>query len=363
MSSPKFHVEPDVRRAEGPPLELYFDARWFEALRDRVFARAWLGVDDVGSLAEPGFVRPHVLLEGCLDEPLLLARARDGALRCLSNACTHRGNLVVQREERVQNLVCSYHGRRFELDGRCRSMPEFRGVEGFPSPADDLRPVPLGLLGTLAFASLAPPATFEEWLAPVLARVGFLPLDRLALDPPASRDFEFDANWALYCDNYLEGFHIPFLHEALNEKLDFAKYRTELFDLASVQVGPAAEGEIAFDLPKGHVDFGERVAGYYFWLWPTTMLNVYPWGISVNLVRPISPTRTRVRFLAYVLDASKRALGAGTGLDRVEMEDEAAVMAVQRGVRSRFARRARYSPTQETGVHHFHRLLARALEV
>ena len=49
--------------------------------------------------------------------------------------------------------------------------------------------------------------------------------------------------------------------------------------------------------------------------------------------------------------------GAGGALDRVEAEDEAIVEAVQRGVRSRFYARGRYSPAREQGVHHFHRLL------
>jgi choline monooxygenase len=35
---------------------------------------------------------------------------------------------------------------------------------------------------------------------------------------------------------------------------------------------------------------------------------------------------------------------------------------VQRGVKSRFYNRGRYSPKREMGVHHFHRLLAEALE-
>jgi choline monooxygenase len=87
------------------------------------------------------------------------------------------------------------------------------------------------------------------------------------------------------------------------------------------------------------------------------MLNFYPWGLSVNLVQPRGIDRTRVAFRSFVWDASKLEAGAGSGLDRVEAEDEAIVQAVQRGVRSRFYRRGRYSPTRERGVHHFHRLL------
>jgi choline monooxygenase len=91
------------------------------------------------------------------------------------------------------------------------------------------------------------------------------------------------------------------------------------------------------------------------------MLNFYPWGLSLNLVTPEAIDRTRVAFRSYVWDDTKRAAGAGAGLDRVEMEDEAIVQAVQRGVRSRLYRGGRYSPARERGVHHFHRLLCEFL--
>jgi choline monooxygenase len=100
------------------------------------------------------------------------------------------------------------------------------------------------------------------------------------------------------------------------------------------------------------------VAAYYCWLFPSTMFNVYPWGVSVNVVTPLAVDRTRVSFLPFVWDAAKRDAGAGAGLDRVEREDEAIVESVQRGVRSRLYDRGRYSPAREGGVHHFHRLLA-----
>ncbi|MDW8075962.1 MAG: SRPBCC family protein, partial [Bacteroidota bacterium] len=53
--------------------------------------------------------------------------------------------------------------------------------------------------------------------------------------------------------------------------------------------------------------------------------------------------------------------GAGAELDRVEREDEAVVEAVQRGIQSRFYGAGRFSPSQEQGVHHFHRLIAKVL--
>jgi len=78
----------------------------------------------------------------------------------------------------------------------------------------------------------------------------------------------------------------------------------------------------------------------------------------VNVVTPLAVDRTKVSFIPFVWDDTKRDHGAGAGLDRVEREDEAVVEAVQRGVRSRLYERGRYSPKREPGVHHFHRLLA-----
>jgi choline monooxygenase len=59
-----------------------------------------------------------------------------------------------------------------------------------------------------------------------------------------------------------------------------------------------------------------------------------------------------------VRDRALLGAGAGGALDEVEMEDEAVVKTVQRGLRSRFYSKGRYSPTREQGVHHFHRLVA-----
>ncbi|MBI3724763.1 aromatic ring-hydroxylating dioxygenase subunit alpha [bacterium] len=360
-SQEPFHIEEDIRRAETPPAAFYREPRFLDLARERVFARSWQLVPEAERLREPGQLVPFSLLEGCLDEPLLLTRDAQGEVRCLSNVCTHRGNVVVKDDCRGQGMRCGYHGRRFGLDGRFQSMPEFEGAEGFPSPRDDLPRVALGRLGSFTFASVAPASPLESLVAPVRERLAWFPFEKLALDRSRSRDYLVQASWALYLDNYLEGFHIPYVHPALSGALSYPSYRTETFEQGSVQIGVAALGEDTFELPPSSADAGQRIAAYYFWLFPNTMLNVYPWGISVNVVVPLAVDRTRVSFLSYVSDPSKLDRGAGSGLDRVEKEDEAVVESVQRGVRSRLYERGRYSPSREIGVHHFHRLLARAL--
>ncbi len=357
----RLDIDADIARASTLPGSFYRDPAMFERVRERVFADSWLFVGDASDIAAPGRAKPIVLLEGFLDEPLVLVRGQDAKLRCLSNVCTHRGNLVVAEPCQRTTLVCSYHGRRFDLDGKMRSSPEFEAAGDFPSRRDDLPEVALETLGPFAFAALAPKRPFDELVGDLRARMSWMPLERAVLDASRSRDYEFDGNWALYCDNFLEGFHIPFLHASLNAVVDFEQYTTELFRSSSVQIALAKDPRDAFDFERSAPDHGQSIAAYYWWLFPNLMLNVYPWGISVNWVKPLAVDRTRVSFLTYVWDASRLDRGAGSGLDRVEREDEAVVEAVQKGVRSRLYQRGRYSPTREQGVHHFHRMLAARL--
>ncbi len=362
MNRPQsLEIDPDIRQASTLPAWVYADPEMFEAMRERVFVPSWQFVGDTDQVKVPGQVHPFGLLDGLLNEPLLLARDRDDQLHCISNVCTHRGNLVMENAGVVSGLRCRYHGRRFTLDGRLQSMPEFETAAGFPTEADNLPRVPFGAWEKFLFASLAPSHPLEDLLVDVKARCGWLPIDDAVFDASRSRDYLVRANWALYCDNYLEGFHLPYVHAGLAGRLDYSSFRTELFALANLQVGVAADGEEAFDLPAGSPDNGQRIAAYYWWLFPNTMLNFYPWGISVNVVRPLAVDRTKVSFLTYVWDPSRLDRGAGAALDRVEREDEAVVEAVQKGIGSRLYERGRYSPTREQGVHHFHRLLAGVL--
>jgi choline monooxygenase len=301
------------------------------------------------------------MLPGLLDEPLLLARDAQGTLRCLSNVCTHRGNILVHAPCRGDQIRCGYHSRRFDLAGRMTFMPEFEQARHFPSPADHLPQVRFGRWGDLGFASVHPAAPLEDFLGDVQSRLAWLPLAQFRPDPSRSREYTVQAHWALYVENYLEGFHVPFVHPALNRTLDYANYTSEIFRFANLQLAMARDGEPAFELPPSSPDHGQRVAAYYFWVFPNLMLNFYPWGLSLNLVQPRGLSQCTVAFRSFVWDASRLDAGAGGARHDVEMEDEAVVQSVQRGVRSRWYRSGRYSPTRERGVHHFHRLLCEFL--
>lgn len=340
--------DPDIVRARTPDARFYLDDAAFAAVRERVFARSWQWLGDLAEVDAPGSVAPRTLLPGLLDEPLLLARDAAGSLRCLPNVCTHRGHRLVDAPCRRTDIRCPYHSRRFDLDGRMTFMPGFDGVPDFPDAHDHLHALPFETFGGHGFVALdgTPLCALSELFAPVREQLPGLALEAFVHDPARDRTFEFDAHWALYVENYLEGLHIPFVHPGLMQALDWQRYRYELHPWGNVQLGLDEQGGIA---------------ARYFWLFPNLMLNFYPWGLSVNQVQPLAPGRTRVVFRSYVSRPELLGQGAGAALDTVEQEDEAAVQSVQRGLRSRLYRSGRYAPQHERGVHQFHRLLARCL--
>lgn len=349
-----FKIDENIAVAETPPREFYVDQSVFESQKN-AFAQTWQYAGDVGELA-PMSVSPLQLLPGFLDDPLLLTSGSDGIIRCVSNVCTHRANLLVNEPANCHEIRCNYHGRRFDLDGKFKSMPGFEGVENFPCEKDDLPELNLNAFAGLQFTSLNPKAEFNAVFGDMMERMSFLPLHDLKFDESRSENFEVNANWALYCDNYLEGFHIPFVHPTLNAELSFGDYEYELFNHSNLQIGIGKSGENVFQIPEGHPDHGKNISAYYWWVYPNLMFNFYPWGLSFNIVNPVAVDLTKVSFRTYVMDETKLDSGAGSGLGRVEEEDEEVVERVQMGIRSRLYHRGRYSASMEKCVHHFHRL-------
>jgi len=344
-----FEIDPNIRKAKTLSAEFYTDERYFELSKEKIFARTW---QFLGKADEVEVLKPVTILPGFLDEPVLIVKSSE-SFSCLSNVCTHRGKILVEESCNADLIRCSYHGRRFLLDGRCISMPEFEGVEGFPCESDNLQNLPFAERQGFLFTSIDPVDTFEAFVNGAAVRLDEVGHEGLRLT--ATREYEVSAHWALYCENYLEGFHIPYVHHGLNEVVDYGSYTTETFRYSSLQTGYS---DVAANPTAGVPRFVSEVAARYLFIFPNLMFNFYPWGISVNVVRPITPNKTVVEFLTYVRDETLLEKGAGADLHTVEMEDEAVVESVQRGIRSRFYSHGRYSPTREQGTHQFHRLIA-----
>lgn len=356
-----FFIDADIRKARTLPASFYKDKHIFNRLLEEVLVASWQFIGHNALLPESSYAYPFMLLEDSLDEPLVLVKDKENNIHCLSNVCTHRGMFLIDQPGKYRLFSCKYHGRSFNLDGQFRSMPEFKETENFPSEMDNLPSLKLGKLGNFFFTSLAPQLSFEQVFQPILDRMYWFPFEDLVYNNTESNVYTIKTHWALYCDNYLEGFHVPFVHPTLNNVLEYKEYNTEIFDYCNLQLGVASEGSPTFDLPLDAPDYGKGIFAYYWWIFPNMMLNIYTWGISINIVEPIDKDNTRVVFKTYLFGDKRSNAFAEAALHQTEMEDEAVVQRVHKGLQSRLYKYGRFSPTKEQGVHHFHRLLAAAL--
>ena len=358
-----FYVNPDITKAETLPASFYRDAKIFEQMKEDIFVKSWQFIGDSPSLVPiDGFAHPFSYMENYLHEPMVLVRDKESKIRCMTNVCTHRGNLIAHNAGNVsRGLSCMYHGRRWNLEGQFKHMPEFQEAQDFPRPCDNLHQFKLEEWGPFLFTALDPEVDFSVIREFLEKYIGFFPMNEFKKDTISSKDYLVNCHWSLYCDNYLEGFHIPFVHPDLNAALDYDTYTTELFEYGTLQIGYADGAEETFDLPEPHPCFGKKVAAFYFWIFPNIMMNFYPWGLSINIVKPISPSKTKVSFISYLHGENRFEGAASAAIDKVEREDEFVVEGVHKGLQSRFYKAGRFSPSREQGVHHFHRMLAERL--
>ena len=218
-------------------------------------------------------------------------------------------------------------------------MPKFENVIGFPSVNDNLTKIHISKWRQFIFCSLNNNLKIDQFFSDMDKRIGWMPIEDFIFEPKLSKDYEVKANWALYCDNYLEGFHIPFVHHD-TKQFEYDEYSVELFPYSKTTWNWKGWKD-CFDLPNSSVDY-KNIIAYYFWVFPNMMFNFYPWGLSLNIVKPISKDLTKIEFRSFVWDKTKLQIGAGSNLDKVE-EDEEIVESVQKGVNSRFYNRGRFS--------------------
>jgi choline monooxygenase len=373
------HVDAELARAETLPAAAFTDPAFLEVELKTTFAASWSmipqtwplpGADDTRSLWELVSVRgAHVPLT-LLGKPLYLQRDWDEVLHCFPNVCTHAWHPLVDGPGRARTVVCPQHGRTFDCAGRFVGQQGFskEALEGFPRECDHLRDLPVGAWEPFLFTSLGRPAQpFDAWLAPVKESLGALKLTSLRRRMHGEEVREVEGNWKLHAWNYMDTFHITYLHKApggLADAIDMSTYRTELFDGASLQWAYAKDPASGFDpdvLPARFRDPARperRVFALWWFLFPNVTLNFYPWGLSVNIYMPVPgrPDRTLFAWHHFVADDDKYAQREERWLSaQVDAEDVLAMKQVRRGVASGLAPRGRFAPKVETGPHWFHR--------
>jgi choline monooxygenase len=291
----------------------------------------------------------------------VLAVNDSGVLRAFLNVCRHRAGPIAEGCGRQKLFACRYHGWVYDLKGQLLRAPEMEGVADFDPARIRLDSVRIERLGPMLFVTLDPEIPSLREFFPQLA-ADCAPYGVETMGYVASHTYQVAANWKVYIDNFLEGYHIPLVHPALDRELDYRRYVTTLREHHVMQFCPIREQ----GAEHYRVSPGDPPAGY-FWLYPNMMLNLYQGQLQANVVIPRGVDRCDVRFDWFaplpvpdpVRDARWRELVDFS--DQIQAEDAGMCEKVQRNLHSRAYRPGHYSPRRESGVHHFHGLLRAAL--
>src|SRR4030095_15108459 len=90
---PRFFVDADISVAKTIDTAVYTSPEVFEEMKEKIFSTSWQFIGNTDLVDEKNNCYPVTLLPGYIDEPLLLTKDINGGFHCMSNVCTHRGNL------------------------------------------------------------------------------------------------------------------------------------------------------------------------------------------------------------------------------------------------------------------------------
>ncbi|OBK82449.1 hypothetical protein A5649_08930 [Mycolicibacter heraklionensis] len=186
------------------PREAFVDRRRFEAelamLVNVPHVIGW-----AGEVADPG----QYTTKDVMGVPVLVTRARDGALRAFVNGCAHRGAQVAADCGTTRLFTCPYHGWTYGLDGRLTGAPARKMFAG-AAEGRGLTPLPVSEEAGLIVVGLRPDVCVRN----VFGEVGqhLVEYDFSTRHHAETRRFTIAANWKLAVDVNFEGYHFPFVH-------------------------------------------------------------------------------------------------------------------------------------------------------
>lgn len=365
-ATPEHALDRDPARSYTLPARFYTDPEIFQAEREAIFYRGWHMACHANDLAEIG----SYVTAAIFDQKVFICRGKDNVLRGFYNVCAHRAHELLAGIGKAKVITCPYHAWSYHLTGELRSARGTEDLPGFDHGEFCLTPVRVETYGHIVFFSLDDDAvtaaeTFDGFDAELDAHIpGFADMKRLSTFSSI-----LEANWKVAVDNFLECYHCAPAHPAFADLVDLGTYKSDCHAQYSSHIGSGVRPNnkaYAFD-PQAPVQ-----KSAFWWLWPMATVNLTPGDPAASLFwfNPISPTRTELLAISYTpdgkstpqLDATSKY--AGTILSD---EDNRLCESVQRGMASRGYRQGRFvvddarSAVSEHAVHHFHQLVAQAL--
>ena len=343
--------------ARGLPAAAYTSDAVFALEADRIFAESWVLAGFAHELARVGDAAP-VTVAG---RPVLLVRDAERRIRAFHNVCRHRSLRLVDTAGNVGHAVrCPYHAWTYGLDGALHVAPYFGGRDpravpaGFDRGQHGLVPVRSETWHDWIFVDLsgaAPP--FEDFIAPLQRRLDGLDLSRIHHVATVEMG-EVGANWKLLMENFIEPYHVQFVHAATTEQPLVDHYTVNEPDCFGSYVNVSGKATRHDTLSAD---------SRYVALFPIFAFGYYvPDEIGVHLYVPIAPDRTVQRRAIYSLGPEPAPPELAERLAKlwrdVHLEDQAICERLQRGRISDAARGGVLSPVWEDSVRSFQERVA-----
>jgi len=293
--------------------------------------------------------------------PIVAVRGPDGKVRAFRNACRHRGMQVASGSGCARAFVCRYHGWTYNLEGRLRHIPHEEGFPGLDKDSHPLVPVTATERFGLVFVTQDEPASDGDALDGLDKLIA--PDQRLFV----TAEREFEVNWKILLESFIEGYHIKSTHPESFLPYGFDNLNViDLFGRNSRVTYPFQRIKKLAKVPPQE----RRVEGlltYVYHLFPNVLITVLSRHTNVVILEPLAIDRTRQ--ITYTLtngggddpaalaEAKRDAEFVGT---TGAAEDRAVVQAIQRGLASG-ANDVFTFGHFESAIVHFHRMLAEAL--
>ena len=202
-----------VREARCLPADAYTTGRFLDLERRTLFSNRWICIGLVDDVPRPGDATPLDVA----GRSVILTRDGQGTVHVFHNFCRHRGMKILTRAVRGRaRFTCPYHAWTYALDGRLLRAPHFDGPGCHGSaPVDGLARVRSAAWHRLVFVNLSGDApAFADWIAPLERR--WARYDLSLLRHAESRACDIGVNWKLVVENFIDYYHLPYVHKSLN---------------------------------------------------------------------------------------------------------------------------------------------------
>ena len=353
----KFNIKSNPEDAHLIDKIFYLDDRIFNIAIEKIFKNNPIYIGHISTFNKTKGLYPKSLYPHFLNEEIILKFDNNNLVKILSNVCTHRAHIILDKACLKSTFQCPYHGRKFNNNGEIKSALGFEDQIEKIKLNENLKVYPKLDFLNFHFLSISD-LPINHIIGDYSESFKWYPFEKLKPEKNYIKEFEINVHWAFYVENYLEGLHIPFIHKGLAKEINLNDYKIEILPRATLQIATTKSSKSTFAIFKNCPNKFNNIAAFYFWIYPNTMINIYPWGISVNIIIPISKEKTLIRYETFSLNPDIKKEGAGGNLGVVEKEDQNAILNVQRGIKSNSYSPGKISSVHELGIHHFHKLLS-----